>query len=62
MLVGCIVSSAATTSLAEDAQIAQQDAREFTEKLEKFLTFSSRIFERNELNACPKLPPGLLSD
>ena len=42
--------------------ISQQDAREFTEKLEKFMTFSSRIFERNDLNACPKLPPGLLSD
>ena len=36
----------------------QKDAREFTEKLAKFVTFSSRIFERKELNACPKLPPG----
>ena len=42
--------------------IAQKDAREFIEKLAKFVTFSSQIFERNELNACPKLPPGLLSD
>ena len=39
--------------------IAQKDAREFTEKLGKFVTFSSRIFEREELIACPKLPPGL---
>ena len=34
-------------------------AREFTEKLEKFVTFLSRIFVRKELNA---LLPGLLSD
>ena len=38
--------------------IAQKDARELTEKLVKFVTFSSRIFERKELNACPKLLPG----
>ena len=37
----------------------QKDAREFTEKLAKFVTFSSQIFVRRELNACPKLPPGL---
>ena len=36
----------------------QKDAREFTEKLAKFVTFSLRIFVRKELNACPKLPPG----
>ena len=42
--------------------IAQKDAREFTEELAKFVTFSLRIFWRKELNACPKLPPGLLSD
>ena len=40
--------------------IAQKDAGEFTEKLEKFVTFSSRIIERKELNACPKYTPGLL--
>ena len=38
----------------------QKDARDFTENLEKFVTFSSRIFVRRELNTCPKLPPGLL--
>ena len=38
--------------------IAQKHARELTEKLEKFVTFSSPIFERKELNTCPKLPPG----
>ena len=31
--------------------IAQRDARGFTEKLAKFVTFSSRIFVRKELNA-----------
>ena len=31
-----------------------KDDREFTEKLEKFVTFSSWIFVRKELNACPK--------
>ena len=36
----------------------QKDAREFTEKLEKFVTFSSQIFERKELNACPEMPLG----
>ena len=34
--------------------IAQKDARELTEKLVKFVIFSSQIFERKELNACPK--------
>ena len=34
--------------------IAQKDAREFTEKLAKCVTFSSRIFVRRELNAYPK--------
>ena len=33
-----------------------------TLKLAKFVTFSSQIFERKELNACPQLPPGLSSD
>ena len=35
-------------------KIAQKDAREFTEKLAKCVTFSSRIFVQRELNACPK--------
>ena len=39
--------------------IAQQDARDFPEKLGKVVTFLSRIFEREELIAFPKLPPGL---
>ena len=29
----------------------RRDAREFTEKLAKFVTFPSQIFERNELNS-----------
>ena len=37
----------------------KKDAREFTEKLAKLVTFSSRIFVRKELNACPKLLPDL---
>ena len=37
---------------------AKKEARELTVKLAKFVTFSSRIFERKELNACLKLPPG----
>ena len=35
----------------QKTNIAQKDAREFTEKLEKFVTFSSRIFVRKVLNA-----------
>ena len=31
--------------------INQKDVREFTEKLEKFVTFSSQISDRKELNA-----------
>ena len=37
---------------------AKKDAREFTEKLVKFVTFSSWISERKESNACLKLTPG----
>ena len=36
------------------AIIAQKDARGLTEKLVKFVTCPSRIFERKELNACSK--------
>ena len=35
----------------QKTNINQKDAREFTEKLEKFVTFSSQISERKELNA-----------
>ena len=46
----------------QKTNVDQQDAREFTEKLEKFGTFSFCISLRKELNNCPKLLPGLLSD
>ena len=32
----------------------QKDGREFADRLAKFVIFSSRIFMRKELNACPK--------
>ena len=43
--------SASAAKLFPPLQHLQKDAREFTEKLAKFVTFSSRIFEREELNA-----------
>ena len=38
----------------QKTNFAQKDAREFTQKLVKFATFSSWILEKIELKACPK--------